>query len=265
LPNINEQPEGRNTVRTVKRIAVLVDPRKHSLLVLSVALVALIATGVESFAASPPLNVGGMFGRIELVPGVPCKDCVVSLEGSGIGGLCGDDGSFIVKPIRTGLYVLQVRGLKGKEHLVVNGRLDVGISKDLITNVGTVVVSRYGAVHGQVIGADPKHLAEMMITISEFGIAAKPDAYGYYVLSRVPPGKWGIQLHGVWYNPKYPVMLENVTVQPRKITKKVNFVLKPPVVKPPVVKEMKKLPPYHRRTIDNPQPAKPDIKRVPKK
>ena len=246
-------------MRTVKRIAFLVDPRKHLLLVISVALLTLIATGVESFAA---INVGGMFGRTELVPGVPCTECTFSLEGTGIGGACGDDGSFIVNPIRSGLYVLQIGGIKGKEHLVVNGQPDVGISKDLITNVGTVVVSRHGAVHGQVIGADPKRLAEMMITISEFGIAAKPDAYGYYVLSQVPPGEWEIQLHGVWYKREYPVILKNVTVQPRKITEKVNFVLKPPVVKE---MNMKELPPYHRRTIENPQPAKPYIKPVPKK
>lgn len=199
-------------------------------------------------------KLGRVVGRIELVPGVPMTSCRVQVEGVPRSGKCDKDGIFVIGKVPVGTRYLRVSSPKGEENLVVNGRLPVGVHEGMTTNVGTVVVSQYGAVHGRVIGADPKHLAEMVVWISNFGIATKPDAYGYYVLSRVPPGKWGIQLYPLWYQPEYKTRLQSVTVQPRRITKNVNFVMKPP---PPVTKKMKQQQQtYPRRTIERLQPVR---------
>jgi hypothetical protein len=202
-------------------------------------------------------KLGRIVGRIELVPGVPMKDCKVIVEGVPRSAECDKNGNFDIPKVPVGRRSLRVVSPKGEEDLVVNGRVYVGVNEAMYTNVGTVVVSQYGAVHGKVIGADTKHLAEMVVYIADFGIATKPDAYGYYVLGRVPPGKWSIRLYPLWYNPKYKTRLQSVTVQPGEITRKVNFVMKPP--KPPETKKMKQQQQqqtYPRRKIDKFPPVR---------
>jgi hypothetical protein len=181
---------------------------------------------------------GSIIGRIELVPGVPMRSCDVLLTGPKIvkNTKCDNEGRFSFDYIQ--IHASQT-GVEGILDLRVTGEwlydkkspiFPVGMHNHMITNVGTLIVSHYGAIHGQVINADPEHLAGMLVTAEWFGIAAKPDARGYYVLDRVPPGDYNIILHNVWYGP-YPTLEKRVVVKPKATTKKVDFVLTPP---PPV-------------------------------
>ena len=216
-------------MRTKERITVSVARWKRLLVALVVALVALFPTPAESDLftpdATPPMPTGRVIGRIELVPGVPMRVCNVLFAGLPLGTKCDSEGRFEIGGVPFGRRDIYVTGewIDGKK----SQQFPVGVSKDAITTV-TLVVSHYGAIIGQVVYADPKHLAEMYVTIEDFGIVAKPDANGYYVLDRVPPGDWRISLHNVWYIPSQTYE-RRVIVQPKKITQKVNFIMTPPV------------------------------------
>jgi len=217
---------------TKERIAISAARWKHVLVVLMVALAALFPTPAESDLftpdATPPMPTGRVIGRIELVPGVPMRNCIIQMPGLPLGAKCDNEGHFVISGIPIGLRSIAVTG----EWLYDNKarQFDVGVHEKMITDMGTLVVSHYGAIHGQVINADPEHLAGMLVTAEWFGVAAKPDDRGYYVLDRVPPGDYWIILHNVWYG-RYPTLEKRVIVKPRATTKKVDFVLTPPVEK----------------------------------
>jgi hypothetical protein len=217
-------------MRTKGITAVSVVQWKHVLFALVVTLVAFFATTAEAMMAapkiSPPPPTGSILGRIELVPGVPMRSCNVLLAGLQLSTKCDNEGLFRFDKVPIGVGDLIVTG----EWLYDNKspKFRVGVNKDEITNMGTLIVSHYGAIHGQVINADPEHLAAMVVTIEYLGIAAKPNDKGYYVLDRLPPGDWWVILHNIWYGPS-PTQEKRAIVKPRATTKKVDFVLNPPV------------------------------------
>jgi len=219
-------------MRTGERIAVSVARPKHVLVALVIGIVALFSTTANAWMSiiksAAPQPTGGIIGRIELVPGVPMRSCNVFLAGLPLSTKCDNEGRFRFDKVPIGFGDLSVTG----QWLYDNKspQFHVGVNKDEITNMGTLIVSHYGAIHGQVINADPEHLAGMLVTAEWFGVAAKPDDRGYYVLDRVPPGDYYIILHNVWYGP-YPTLEKRVVVKPMATTKKVDFVLNPPVVK----------------------------------
>jgi len=84
-------------MRTKERIAVTAARRKLLLLALFVALVALFAplAGYRTASAEEGAEPEGrIIGRVELVPGVPSRDCKeVLLEGFPLGSKCDKEGN----------------------------------------------------------------------------------------------------------------------------------------------------------------------------
>lgn len=136
-----------------------------------------------------------------------------------LNGKCDKEGNFHITGVPPGRRELRVHA----KWLVVNRTFPVPVNPGVITAV-TLVVSEYGMIHGQVKGVDPVSLARMLVTIEGFGIAAKPDAYGYYFLDRVPPGDWVINLD--MGNGQFPIRHE-VAVAPMRTTKGVDFIFAP--------------------------------------
>jgi hypothetical protein len=151
------------------------------------------------------------------------RACNVLFAGLPLGTKCDSKGRFDIGGVPFGRRDIYVTG----EWVIDKKYFEVGVNGDAITTV-TLVLSHYGAIIVRVINADPKHLAEMFVTIADFGIVAKPDANGYYILDRVPPGDYWIILHNVWYGPS-TTRERRVIVKPKKITQKVNFIMTPPV------------------------------------
>jgi hypothetical protein len=156
-------------------------------------------------------------------------NCQVQIIGIPLSTKCDNKGRFKLDGVLRGTRDVGVKG----EWVEDKTYFPVGVNKDAITTV-TLVVSHYGAIIGKVINAEPKHFAEMYVTIADFGIVAKPDANGYYVLDRVPPGRWVLILHNVPYNSP-PLQQQTATVQPKQITQKVDFLLRQtgPCAQPP--------------------------------
>jgi len=219
-------------MRTGERTAVSAVRWTHVLVALVIGIVALFATRADAWMSIPksvaPKPTGSIIGKIELVPGVPMRSCDVLLSSIPLSTKCDSEGIFRFDKVPIGVGNLSVTG----QWLYDNKspQFPVGVNQDEITYMGTLVVSHYGAIHGQVINADPEHLAAMFVTIEYLGIAAKPNDQGYYVLDRVPPGDWWVILHNIWYGPS-PTQEKRAIVKPRATTKKVDFVLNPPVVK----------------------------------
>jgi hypothetical protein len=71
------------------------------------------------------------------------------------------------------------------------------VNPNFITDVGTIIVSQYGAVSGRITGDSAEHITGMVVSVPGFDTFAKPDAYEHYLLTRVPPGTRRIVLQGI--------------------------------------------------------------------
>jgi hypothetical protein len=138
---------------------------------------------------------GVIAGRIVLVPGVPLEKGRVGVEGVPLGDRLDEDGYFSIHNVPPGIRNLRVSPEQGQKwELGTYARITVAVGAGSYHNIGTHVVSQHGAVSGKITGVNPLDLKKAIVSVKGFGVVAKPDEDGFYLLSNVPPEKRTIVL-----------------------------------------------------------------------
>jgi hypothetical protein len=107
------------------------------------------------------------------------------------------------------------------------------------TDVGAIVLWWAGAIHGRITPATPEQLAAMVVSVEgtdfrgskRWIVSARPDPYGYYLLTNVPTGERQVILKGIWFDPQGREML--VQVKRGVVIQRQDFVLNPPIAAQP--------------------------------
>jgi len=190
---------------------------------------------------------GYLTGKVEIFPGVPCKDCYVHPQRHFHPATkCSSDGFFILDKIPSGMDFFRVSD--GKVTMLMFSAVVQPIQD---TSVGTILLPT-GTVAGRIVGVDAWNLAKMVVTVEGVPLATKPDAYGNYLLTNVPMRNREIVLHGVWWDKAQPERRIQINVQANRLNDAPDFVLKLPP--PPVQLQQPPQPPGHMGPGPRPLP-----------
>jgi hypothetical protein len=102
-----------------------------------------------------------------------------------------------------------------------------------INDIGTINLAQYGAISGRITPATAEQLAPMVVSVAEIGVSAKPDPYGYFLLSDVPAGERRVVLEGIWYDSPRARREMLVLVKPGGVARRQDFVLNVPIAAQP--------------------------------
>ena len=207
---------------------------------------------------------GRIVGQLELVPGAPCAECLIYVEGAPAQGKCDGGGFFDIDHIPEGRRILRILKATKAGSSTILRWVSVGVTKDHITNLGTIVLWKCGVVSGRIIGAEPERLAGMVVSVDGLCIATKPGSYAYYLLTGVAMGDRKIVLQPIWYEQAPSSRTRMAAVSPGKVTLGVDFILNPPIIKemekrPPDAHQYLRpeMPPITRPVDENGSPTKP--------
>jgi hypothetical protein len=189
---------------------------------------------------------GCLTGKVEIFPGVPCKDCYVSLLGYPARVKCSSAGFFTLNKIPSGWGHFSASD--GKVTMLW---FSAAVQPLQDTSVGTILLPT-GTVAGRIVGVDAWNLAKMVVTVEGIPVATKPDAYGNYLLTNVPMGQRQIVLHGIWWDKSEPVRKMQINIPKNQHTNAPDFVLKPPP--PPAQLQQPPQPPGHMGPEPRPLP-----------
>lgn len=156
-------------------------------------------------------------GKVEIAPGIATSKCTARLDGTPYGAKCGENGYFIISDMVPGRWQLQIMVDTYPTYSmpVIIG----GDDHETAANVGTIVVGYYGAVagHVQIPGSLP--YGDVIVGVDGFGIFAKIDSSGGYLLKNVPPGNRRITVTAKGYAP----LKATAVVNSGSLTRDVDF------------------------------------------
>jgi hypothetical protein len=178
-------------------------------------------TGVGASFTVPeqpsPQSLFMLFGRVELVPGVPCNRCSIVVSGTPVNDKTEQGTGLFQSRVPAGTWRLRIMideipGLPPFERFIAS---TPGVTVDL----GVVVVSAPGSVSGHLNLASADQIATGVVGIAEQGLFTRPDAAGNFLLQGVAPGQRTL----VFLQPNQPPVARTVTVAPRQATMNANF------------------------------------------
>jgi hypothetical protein len=74
------------------------------------------------------------------------------------------------------------------------------------------------------VGFPSELFPALIITVKGTDVAARPDAYGYYLLNHVPPGERVVEVQGLWYSESEKNRQKTVTLNSGQLLRGVNFI-----------------------------------------
>ena len=168
---------------------------------------------------------GRIVGNVEIVPGVRDSNCEIRMVGFPASTHSDSRGMFDLDRLPPGRCDLRIINDYNLYPIKI---IAVGVKNDEITNVGTIIVGQYGNVAGRVSAANVGFPSELfpglIITVKGTDVAARPDAYGYYLLNHVAPGERIIEVQGLWYSEPEKNRQKMVTLNSGQLLRGVNFI-----------------------------------------
>ena len=181
--------------------------------------------------ADPNISVD-FLGQVQIVPGVPCNGCTISVEGFPLVARTNADGWFVLTRLPSGRWDAKVTSPSGNEQVELElrrpnaGDAPSGTRSEAVY-LPTIVIARPGAVTGRVHVSSTDDLDDVVVGIPAFGLYVQPNIAGVYLLTGVPPGN-----HTVFvYNGIQRVRTLSVTVQAGALATRKDFPA-PPVATP---------------------------------
>jgi hypothetical protein len=192
-------------------------------------LLAVTAAAATARADAPPPTPSSIqvdfVGEIQIIPGVPCAGCTLSVEGTPLSVRTGDQGYFVLTRLPPGSWTATVTSEDTQwrtEVPLVAPRL--GATSDGIRHtmyLPPIVITKPGAVAGRVEVASTDDIDDVVVAISELGLFVQPNIGGFYLIAGVAPGTHTVTV----YNGIQRVRTRRVSVQPGGLTGSASFPL----------------------------------------
>jgi hypothetical protein len=194
---------------------------KLALASILLALGALVPTAAHAEALIPV----DVIGQVQLIPGVACVRCRVSVPGTPVVAETNDQGIYTLRNMPTGAtwtIVAVPVGVPGEARLELRvprvGEAPSFTRSDALV-VPPLVIAKPGAVTGRVHLSTTDDVDSIVVGIPSLGIYAQGNIGGVYLLNGVPPGN-----HTVYaYNGIQRVRIISVLVKSGELTVRNDF------------------------------------------
>lgn len=175
---------------------------------------------------SPHVIPVDFVGQLQMIPGVPCGNCLLTVEGTPISARTTPEGFFVLTGVPSGPWTVTAKSEDGEQRLQFPLRKPfIGETRDTslrhVMYLPTIVLSKPGAVTGKVEVSSTDDLDDVVVGIPELGLFVQPNIGGVFLLTGVAPGNYTlIMRNGIQRWRTRPV-----SVNPGDLTTNASFLL----------------------------------------